>query len=100
MLLTRNAQDVCLADMYRGRPAFLVGAGPSLTTHDLLLLQHRGVLSLAVNNVATVVRPNLWESADDPGNVADAIWRDPGIVKFVPLSHMEKSIRVRDLSGQ
>jgi len=100
MLFTRDGHNVFLGDIYRGWPAFLIGGGPSLNSHDLALLQHRGVLTLAVNNAAAVVRPNLWTSVDDPGNFTDAIWRDPGILKFVPLCHMEKPFRVRDSHGE
>lgn len=96
MLFTRDGHNAFLGDMYRGRPAFLVCSGPSLTSHDLSKLQERGVLTLAVNNAATVIRPSLWCSVDDPGNFSDAIWRDPGITKFVPLCHMEKKFTVRD----
>jgi hypothetical protein len=99
MLFTRDGHNVFLGDMYRGRSAFLVCGGPSLVTHDLARLERRGVLTLAVNNAASVLRPRLWCSVDDPGNFADAIWRDPGILKFVPLCHMEKTFIVRDKSG-
>lgn len=54
---------------------------------------------MAVNNAATVVRPNLWCSVDDPGNFSDAIWYDAGITKFGRLCHMEKTFCVRDANG-
>lgn len=100
MLFTRDGHNVFLGDMYRGRSAFLVCGGPSLTSHDLTLLSDRGILTMAVNNAATVVRPNLWCSVDDPGNFSDAIWYDPGITKFVPLCHMEKTFTVRNARGE
>jgi hypothetical protein len=88
MLFTRDGHNVFLGDMYRGYAAFLICAGPSLQKHDLSLLSQRGILTLAVNNAAAVYRTNLWVSVDDPGNFCDTIWRDPGIVKFVPICHM------------
>ncbi len=100
MLFTRDGHNVFLGDMYRGHAAFLVCGGPSLTWHDLNLLNRRGIVTMAVNNAAAIVRPNLWCSVDDPGNFADAIWYDPGIVKFVPLCHLEKTFTVRDAGGQ
>ncbi|MCE9531543.1 MAG: hypothetical protein K8T89_10545 [Planctomycetes bacterium] len=100
MLFSRDAHNVFLGDMYRGNAAFLICGGPSLRDHDLSLLQQRGILSLAVNNAAAVVRPTLWTSVDDPGNFTDSIWRDPGILKFVPLCHMEKTFRIRDAAGK
>jgi hypothetical protein len=100
MLFTRDGHNVFLGDTYRGGAAFLAGGGPSLASLRLECLQDRGVLSCAMNNAATVFRPNLWVSVDDPGNFADAIWRDPGIQKFVPLCHMEKTFTVRDARGE
>ena len=100
MLFSRDGHNLFLGDMYRGAAAFLVCSGPSLVKHDLTKLQQRGVATLAVNNAATVVRPTLWCSVDDPGNFSEAIWHDPGITKFVPLCHMEKTFMERDGAGQ
>lgn len=96
MLFTRDGHNVFLGDMYRGRSAFLLCGGPSLATHDLSKLSRRGVLTCALNNAAVMHRPHLWVSVDDPGNFCDAIWRDPGVMKFVPLCHMEKKFTVRN----
>ena len=96
MLFTRDGHNVFLGDMYRGHTAFLICAGPSLGSHDLTKLSQRGLVTCAVNNAASVVRPHLWVSVDDPGNFCDAIWYDPGIMKFVPLCHMEKKFMTRD----
>jgi hypothetical protein len=95
MIFTRDGHNVFLGDMYRGSAAFLICGGPSLTSHDLTKLHERGIVTCAVNNAAVVFRPHLWVSVDDPGNFCDAIWRDPGIMKFVPLCHMEKNFTVR-----
>ena len=100
MLFTRDGHNVFLGDMLRGCTAFLICAGPSLLQHDLSRLQQRGILTCAVNNAATVVRPSLWVSVDDPGNFCDVIWKDPGIWKFVPLCHMEKPFTVRTAAGE
>ncbi|NUQ65976.1 MAG: hypothetical protein HUU20_26240 [Pirellulales bacterium] len=96
MLFTRDGHNVFLGDMYRGAAAFLIAGGPSLRSHDLGRLEEPGVLTCALNNAGSVVRPRLWVSVDDPGNFCDVIWRDPGIVKFVPLCHMEKHFAVRN----
>lgn len=96
MLFTRDGHNVFLGDTYRGHAAFLLCSGPSLVCHDLSRLNERGVLTMALNNAAVVHRPQLWCSVDDPGHFCDAIWYDPGILKFVPLCHMEKPILVRD----
>jgi hypothetical protein len=100
MLFTRDGHNVFLGDMFRGHSAFLICAGPSLKDVELSSLNRRGILTMAVNNAATVVRPDLWCSVDDPGNFCDAIWYDPGILKFVPLCHMEKHFVERDDEGK
>lgn len=100
MLFTRDGLNVFLGDIYRGHTAFLVCGGPSLNTLDLSQLERRGILTMAVNNAASVVRPRLWCSVDDPGNFCDAIWYDPGIFKFIPLCHMEKHFMERSDTGE
>lgn len=100
MLFTRDGHNVFLGDLYRGRSAFLLCGGPSLTSHDLTKLDRRGILTCAVNNAAIVRRPNLWVCVDDPGNFCDVIWRDPAILKFVPLCHMEKKFSIRGGKGE
>lgn len=96
LILTGAGRSAELQDIYRGASAFLICGGPSLTSHNLALLEQRGILTLAVNNAATVIRPNIWCSVDDPGHFSDVIWRDPGILKFVPHSHFDKSFLVRN----
>ena len=96
MLFTPDEQSVFLEGLFRGQSAFMLCAGPSLVTHDLAKLRQRGVLTCAVNNAAAVFRPQLWVSVDDPAHFCDAIWYDPGVLKFVPLSHMDKRFLVRD----
>ena len=100
MLFSRDGHNLFLGDMYRGRSAFLICSGPSLINTDLEKLNARGILTCAVNNAATVVRPHLWCSVDNPTHFHDVIWRDPAILKFVPLCHMEKHFAIRDESRQ
>lgn len=99
MLFTRDGHNIFLGDVYRGRSAFLICGGPSLLSNDLEKLNSRGVLTCAVNNAGTLVRPHLWCSVDDPTHFHDVIWRDPAIMKFVPLCHMEKQFAIRNESG-
>lgn len=100
MLFTRDGHGVYLGDIYRGGSAFLICSGPSLKTHDLSLLENRGITSIAVNNAATVVRTQWWCSVDDPGNFSEAIWYDPRILKCVPVAKMEQRFRVRNAANE
>jgi hypothetical protein len=86
--------------LFHSQSAFLLCGGPSLVNYDFGKLQRRGILTMAVNNSAVVVRPQLWTCVDDPANFCDAIWRDPAIWKFVPCEYFEKPISVRDASGE
>ena len=52
-------------------------------THDLGQFERRGILAMAVNNAAAVVRPHLWTMVDDPGNFCDGIWRDPANAEMI-----------------
>ena len=96
VIFSGKGRPVELQGIYSGAAAFLICSGPSLRSHDLALLEQRGILTMAVNNAATVLRPKLWCSVDDPGHFSDAIWRDPGILKFVPHSHFDKRFFVRN----
>jgi hypothetical protein len=100
LVFTRDGHAIRLCDMYRGHAAFLLCGGPSLCTHDLTVLNQRGIVTMAVNNAAAVFRPHLWITVDDPKNFLDAIWLDPGIIKFVPFAHMDRHFRTRDEQGQ
>jgi murein DD-endopeptidase MepM/ murein hydrolase activator NlpD len=74
-----------LRDMLAGRPAFLIGGGPSANSFDMSQLQRRGLWSMAVNNVAGHFRVNSFVCSDPPSKFHDLIWRDPSVMKFVPL---------------
>ena len=78
-----------LADIFKGQTAMLMGAAPTISEQPLHLLEQRGVLSAAMNNVARHFRPTLWVSADHPSCFEPQILYDPGIVKFSPIGHAE-----------
>lgn len=66
--------------------AFLVCGGPSINQLPLGYLNHRGVFSMAANNVAghEGFKPSSFVCSDPPEKFHDGIWRDPTIMKFVP----------------
>lgn len=74
-----------LHNMLAGTPVFLLGGGPSTKQLDLNQLHQRGLWSMAVNNMAGHFRSNAFVCSDPPSKFHDGIWRDPGIMKFVPL---------------
>lgn len=96
LLFTSQGSAVQLQGMYRSRSAFLLAGGPSLTSNDLSLLAARGILTCALNNAAAVYRPHLWISVDSAGNFVDSIWRDPGIMKFIPAHRFQDKLVARN----
>lgn len=93
-LLTTDYLPAYLENQYRSRSAFLACSGPSLLTHDLQQLQQRGIVTMAVNNAAKIVRPQLWCCADPPYRFARTIWEDPTITKFLPIEQITETVEL------
>lgn len=76
---------ISLRGLLAGRPSFLVGGGPSAKRLDMTQLQRRGVFSMGVNNVAGEYPVSSFVCSDPPSKFHDGIWRDPCIMKFLPI---------------
>ena len=98
-LYTSDGVSVSLENFYRGSHVFLVCSGPSIKSLDLSLLSRRGIVTMAINNAWSIIRPNLWVCVDDPGNFLDIGWKDPSIIKFAPLGHLHKNLQVKESNG-
>ena len=98
-LYTADFDSMSLCDFYRGKSAFLMLSGPSLNQIDLTQLNRRGIVTMAVNNAWSLHRPTLWTCVDDPGRFIDTGWKDPGILKIVPVSHFDELLRVQNPEG-
>jgi len=106
VIVDRYGKDCRFADVYRGASAFLVLGGPSTKRMPLDLLAKRGVLILSCNNCPAVlpagIRPHVWLHTDPARKFHDSIWRDPGILKIVPVAEWKfsrkggKGLRTRD----
>lgn len=89
-----------LAGMWSPSPGFLVCGGPSLKKLDLNLLKQRGVVSLAVNNVAGFAPVNAWCFSDPQTKFHHGIFLDPKIITFAPVAKLRKTIRIKLPNGQ
>jgi len=98
-LYTADFDSISLDGFYKGRSAFLVLSGPSLNDIDLTRLDRRGIVTMGVNNSWTVHRPTLWTCVDDPGRFIDTGWKDPGVLKFVPVCHWGRKLRIQVSDG-
>ncbi|MEO0715395.1 MAG: hypothetical protein AAFY58_00240 [Planctomycetota bacterium] len=98
-LYTSDFDSISLGGFYKGRSAFLVLSGPSLNDLDLSQLDRRGIVTMGVNNSWIVHRPTLWTCVDDPGRFIDTGWKDPGVLKFVPVCHWGRKLRIKAKNG-
>lgn len=96
LLYTPALESVSLQNWYARRTVFLILSGPSLATLDLAQLNQRGIVTFGVNNSWAVHRPTLWTCVDPPGRFLDVGWKDPGIIKLVPLYHRNRRLRVKE----
>ena len=78
-----------LRDIFHDETAVLIGGAPSLKEQPYHLLERRGVLTMAMNNAATLVRPTLFVCGDHPDCYDPTILLDPTIMKFGPMSWAE-----------
>lgn len=91
-LYTAQMSSVNMKDWLAGSAAFLILSGPSLNDIDISLFNRRGIVTMAVNNAWSVVRPMFWTCADPPCTFHDKGWTDPGIIKLVPIELSTGSI--------
>jgi hypothetical protein len=82
-----------LENLYFGASCFLMLSGPSALSNDLTELRRRGIYTIAVNNAATIIRPNSWIFVDPPEKFHSAIWLDPAVTKFVHNRFLEYRLR-------
>lgn len=71
-----------LENLYNGQSCFLIGGSPKLLKEDLTLFQKPGVVTVAMNNSALTVKPNLWVGGDNPACYDKHILYDASILKL------------------
>ena len=83
---------VDLHDTFQGQTVILVGGSPSLREQPIELLTERGVLTMAMNNAATTIKPTLWVSSDNPNCYEPQILHDPSIMKFGSIAQASAKV--------
>ena len=99
-ITTSKREPLSLNGVFHNCATFLCCAGPSLASADQQRLYRRGILTCAVNNAVSVLRPNLWVIYDHPNRFIEAAFRDPAILKFLPKPHLDGYLRTRNDTGQ
>lgn len=88
----RFGRSAGLENAWLGGHVFMVLAGPSLNTINRAKLHDPGIVTFGVNNVAALTRPTFWTYGDTTKKFHEAIWRDPGIIKFAPAAKFDDPI--------
>jgi len=91
----RTRQPVDLQDVFAspgGAAAFLVGGSPALADAPLRNVEASRVPILAMNNAVTLVRPNFWNAVDLAGRFVTSVYRDPTVIKFMPVSRFDNLV--------
>lgn len=81
---TKDKTPLPIEGSFYNQSVFLVVGGPSLSSFNLSLIKQPGIITMGVNNVAKVFRPNIWTLVDDVKNFMISVWKDPCILKLVP----------------
>jgi hypothetical protein len=89
-----------MRDLWKSRPGFLVGGGPSLRKLDYKRLGERGIVSIAVNNVAgfAPVRGHFFSDGQDKFH--SGCFLDPAMLSLVPIPKLDSRIRVKTKDGR
>mgnify|MGYP003134865004 CR=1 FL=1 len=95
LLWDKDKESISWENRYKGSRIFLVCGGPSLNDVDLSLMNKRGVMSMAINNAWSRVKPDFWIGFDSPGRFSYYGWMDPSIIKFVPWQNKEQNLNSR-----
>lgn len=80
-------------------PGFLVCGGPSLNKIPFQKLKERGIVSLAVNNVAGYAPVSAWCFSDPQNKFHHAIYLDPKCLTFAPIPKLRKHLNVKMPNG-
>jgi len=89
MTFRTHDHDIDLTGLYTGT-AFLLCPGPSLATMDLAPLRQPGLATMTLNRAAYLFRGTFHIAADNVLHTPDSVWRDPGMMKFIPAGRPPK----------
>jgi hypothetical protein len=89
--------DLC--GLWSPAAGFLVCGGPSVNKLPYQALRERGIVSLAVNNVAGHIPVSAWCFGDPEKKFHHGIHLDPKCLTFAPLGKLGKHIRAKTPDG-
>lgn len=93
--LGSGCKPVDLCGLWSPSAAFLVCGGPSINKVPFQRLQERGIVSMAVNNVAGYVPVSAWTFGDPQKKFHHGLFLDPKIMTFAPFGKMKRHVRAK-----
>jgi len=88
-------KPVDLSGLWAPSAGFLVCGGPSINKLPFEKLKERGIVSLAVNNVAGHVPVTAWTFSDPQSKFHHGMLLDPKILTFMPIGKLKRKVRVK-----
>jgi hypothetical protein len=95
----RNDEPANIANLWAPNPAFLICGGPSINDFPTEKLRDRGVMSMAVNQVAAWVPTRAWCFSDPQNKFHHALFLDPAIMTFSPNPKLRHKIYIKTEEG-
>ena len=101
---TRESCQVCqgsghcpvnLNGLWAPSAGFLVCGGPSINKLPYHRLRERGIVSLAVNNIAGHVPVSGWCFSDPQSKFHHGMFLDPKLLTFSPIAKLKRNVRVK-----
>ena len=89
-------EPIDLSGLWDNSAAFLVCGGPSINKLPFQRLNERGIVSLAVNNIAAHVPVSAWCFSDPHEKFHHALFLDPKIMTFAPIPKLNRNIRIKE----
>jgi len=84
-----------LNGLWHPSPGFLVCGGPSINKIPYQRLRERGIVSLAVNNVAAHVPVTSWCFSDPQNKFHHGLFLDPKCMTFSPIPKLKRMVMTK-----
>lgn len=90
-----GCKSVDLSGLWSPSAGFLVCGGPSVNKIPFERLRERGIVSMAVNNVAGHVPVSAWVFSDPQSKFHHGMMFDPKTITFAPIGKLRKRVRAK-----
>jgi len=89
-------KPINISGLWNKSAGFLVCGGPSINNLPIEKLKERGIVSLAVNNIAAHVPVKAWCFSDPHEKFHQALYKDPSMMTFAPTPKLGRKLRIKE----